>query len=122
MTMPCGRTPNDREGPMRLELTVLGSASQAPTRERGQGGYVLRWDDEWILFDPGEGCQRQLLHAHLSAAHITRVCITHFHGDHCLGLPGFLQSRALTTDATADALLRRGPGGVCGAAAVMFGY
>ena len=82
---------------MRLELTVLGSASQAPTRERGQGGYVLRWDDEQILFDPGEGCQRQLLYAHLSAAHITRVCITHFHGDHCLGLPGFLQSRALTT-------------------------
>lgn len=83
---------------MHLELTVLGSASQAPTRERGQGGYVLRWDDEWILFDPGEGCQRQLLYAHLSIAHITRVCITHFHGDHCLGLPGFLQSRALTTE------------------------
>jgi ribonuclease Z len=83
---------------MHLELTILGSASQAPTRERGQGGYVVRWEDELVLFDPGEGCQRQILFAGVSAAHITRVCITHFHGDHCLGLPGFVQSRGLVTD------------------------
>lgn len=83
---------------MRLELTILGTASQSPTRERSQGGYVLRWEDERVLFDPGEGCQRQLRLAGVSAAQITRVCITHFHGDHCLGLPGFVQSRALTTD------------------------
>lgn len=82
---------------MRLELTVLGTASQAPTRDRGQGGCVLRWGRELVLFDPGEGCQRQMLLAGVSAARVTRVCITHFHGDHCLGLPGFLQSRALTT-------------------------
>lgn len=83
---------------MRLELVVLGTASQAPTRERGQGGYVLRWADHTVLFDPGEGCQRQLLHARISPARIDRVCITHFHGDHCLGLPGLVQSRALVTD------------------------
>lgn len=83
---------------MRLELTILGTASQSPTRERAQGGYVLRWHDELVLFDPGEGCQLQLLKAGISAARITRVCITHFHGDHCLGLPGFVQSRALATD------------------------
>jgi len=83
---------------MRLELTVLGTASQAPTRERGQGGYVLRWFDEVVLFDPGEGSQRQLLLAKMSPAQIDRVFITHFHGDHCLGLPGLLQSRALSTD------------------------
>ena len=79
---------------MLFELTCLGSASQSPTRERGQGGHVLRWDDELILFDPGEGSQRQLLLAGLSAAAVDRVAITHFHGDHCLGLPGLLQSRS----------------------------
>src|SRR5919198_915964 len=40
------------------ELVVLGTASQAPTRERNHNGYLLRWDDEGILFDPGEGAQR----------------------------------------------------------------
>ena len=83
---------------MRLELTILGTASGAPTRERAQGGYVLRWDDELVLFDPGEGCQRQLLMAGISPARISRVCITHFHGDHCQGLPGLTESHALSTD------------------------
>ena len=77
------------------ELVVLGTASQAPTRERHHNGYLLRWDDEAILFDPGEGAQRQLLLAGVPASAITRVCITHFHGDHCLGLPGVLQRLSL---------------------------
>lgn len=80
---------------MDLELIVLGTASQAPTRDRSQGGYVVRWGDAFVLFDPGEGCQRQLLRAGLSAAKITHVFISHFHGDHVLGLPGLVQSRAL---------------------------
>ena len=61
---------------MRLELVVLGTASRAPTVGRNQGGYLLRWGNELVLFDPGEGCQRQLAKAHVSPAHITRVCIT----------------------------------------------
>jgi ribonuclease Z len=72
------------------ELVILGSSSQVPTRYRNHNGYVLRWDDEVILFDPGEGTQRQLALAHVSAPSITMICITHFHGDHCLGLPGVL--------------------------------
>ena len=43
------------------ELVVLGTASQVPTRYRNHNGYVLRWDDEVVLFDPGEGTQRQML-------------------------------------------------------------
>jgi ribonuclease Z len=77
------------------ELVVLGTASQAPTRARNQNGYFLRWDDQGLLFDPGEGTQRQLLLAGVTAHQITRVCVTHFHGDHCLGLPGVLQRMAL---------------------------
>jgi len=77
------------------ELVVLGTASQAPTRYRNHNGYLLRWDTDGILFDPGEGTQRQLLLAGVASSAINRICITHFHGDHCLGLPGVLQRLSL---------------------------
>lgn len=77
------------------ELVVLGTASQAPTRHRNHNGYLLRWDAEGVLFDPGEGTQRQLLLAGMASSAITRICVTHFHGDHCLGLPGVLQRLSL---------------------------
>ena len=77
------------------ELVVLGTASQVPTRHRNHNGYLLRWDDEVILFDPGEGTQRQMLMAGLPVTPIRRICITHFHGDHSLGLPGILQRISL---------------------------
>jgi ribonuclease Z len=74
---------------------VLGTASQVPTRWRNHNGYVLRWDGEAILFDPGEGTQRQMLMAGLSVSPLTRICLTHFHGDHSLGLPGIIQRISL---------------------------
>jgi len=77
------------------ELVVLGSASQTPTRHRNQNGYLLRWDGVSVLFDPGEGTQRQLLLAGASPTSIHTICVTHFHGDHCLGLPGMLQRLSL---------------------------
>jgi ribonuclease Z len=77
------------------ELVVLGTASQVPTRRRSQNGYFLRWDELGFLFDPGEGTQRQLLRAGVPAAAITSICVSHFHGDHCLGLPGVVQRISL---------------------------
>lgn len=77
------------------ELVVLGSSSQSPTRQRNHNGYLLRWDGEGILFDPGEGTQRQFLFVDATAAATTRICISHFHGDHCLGLPGMIMRLAL---------------------------
>lgn len=77
------------------ELVVLGTASQVPTRERAHHGAALRWDGRTILLDPGEGTQRQLTFARLRSAAITDICITHAHGDHCLGLPGVLQRLSL---------------------------
>lgn len=85
------------------ELVILGTASQVPTRRRNHNGYFLRWAAEQpgdtgnhgILFDPGEGTQRQLLGAGIAAGDITRICVTHFHGDHCLGLPGVIQRLSL---------------------------
>ncbi|MGW7240857.1 ribonuclease Z [Streptomyces sp. NPDC054804] len=73
------------------ELVVLGTASQVPTRHRNHNGYLLRWDGEGILFDPGEGTQRQMLRAGAAAHDLNRICVTHFHGDHCLGLAGVIQ-------------------------------
>jgi ribonuclease Z len=77
------------------ELVVLGTASQAPTRTRHHNGYLLRWDGQGLLFDPGEGTQRQLLLAGVASSAITRICLTHFHGDHCLGVPGVVQRLSL---------------------------
>ncbi|MFJ9612980.1 ribonuclease Z [Streptomyces noursei] len=73
------------------ELVVLGTASQVPTRHRNHNGYLLRWDGQGLLFDPGEGTQRQMLRAGVAAHDINRICITHFHGDHSLGLAGVIQ-------------------------------
>jgi ribonuclease Z len=77
------------------ELVVLGTASQVPTRYRNHNGYLLRWDDEGLLFDPGEGTQRQMVLAGVAASVVNRLCLTHFHGDHCLGVPGIIQRASL---------------------------
>jgi ribonuclease Z len=74
---------------------ALGTASQVPTRSRNHNGYYIRWDDQGFLLDPGEGTQRQMTYAGVSAAQITKIFITHFHGDHCLGLAGVLQRLSL---------------------------
>ncbi|MCB9677295.1 MAG: ribonuclease Z [Alphaproteobacteria bacterium] len=77
------------------EVVALGTSSQVPTRYRNHNGYLLRWDRHGILFDPGEGTQRQMIYANVSATDITRICVTHFHGDHCLGLAGITQRISL---------------------------
>ena len=74
---------------------MLGTGSQVPSRTRNHNGYLLRWDGEGLLFDPGEGTQRQMLRAGVAATDITRICVTHFHGDHSLGLPGVIQRLSL---------------------------
>ncbi len=86
------------------QVVVLGTASQAPTRHRAHNGFVLRWDNQMIMFDPGEGTQRQAILAGTSIARLSAVCITHFHGDHCLGLPGVIQRRALDARSSTNGL------------------
>lgn len=77
------------------ELIVLGTGSQVPTRYRNHNGYLLRWDDQGLLFDPGEGTQRQMIYAEVSVTQITKILVSHFHGDHCLGLAGLSQRISL---------------------------
>jgi len=77
------------------QFFALGTASQVPTVKRNHNGYFLKWDNEGFLFDPGEGTQRQMTLAGIAVSEITKIFITHFHGDHCLGLPGILQRLSL---------------------------
>lgn len=72
------------------DIVILGSSSQQPTRYRNHGAYLVRWNDEGLLFDPGEGTQRQFIFANVAPTCVTRIFISHFHGDHCLGLGSML--------------------------------
>ncbi len=72
------------------DLVVLGTSSQQPTRRRNHGAYLFRWNNEGLLFDPGEGTQRQFIFADVAPPVVTRMFISHFHGDHCLGVGSML--------------------------------
>lgn len=72
------------------DITILGCSSQQPTRFRNHGAYLFRWNEEGLLFDPGEGTQRQFIFANIAPTVITRIFVSHFHGDHCLGLGSIL--------------------------------
>lgn len=72
------------------DLTILGCSSQQPTRLRNHGAYLFRWNEEGLLFDPGEGTQRQFIFANIAPTCVTRIFISHFHGDHCLGVGSML--------------------------------
>ncbi|MBI3236162.1 MAG: ribonuclease Z, partial [Chlamydiales bacterium] len=72
------------------DITILGCSSQQPTRTRNHGAYLIRWNEEGLLFDPGEGTQRQFIFANVSPTCVTRIFVSHFHGDHCLGLGSML--------------------------------
>ncbi|WP_369052596.1 ribonuclease Z [Kineococcus terrestris] len=89
------------------ELVVLGTASQAPTRTRNHNGYLLRWDGTSVLFEAGEGTQRQMVLAGVASPRVERVCVSHRHGDHCLGVPGVLARMAL--DAPGRTVTVHGP-------------
>jgi ribonuclease Z len=80
---------------MSIKLTFLGTASAIPTETRNHLAILLNYKDETLLIDCGEGTQRQFRKAKLNPCKITRLLITHFHGDHVFGLPGLLQTLAL---------------------------
>jgi ribonuclease Z len=76
---------------MDLSLFFVGTAGSVPTARRGLPALLLRRGADRILFDCGEGTQRQLLRS-VGLMDLTDVFITHFHADHWLGLPGMLQT------------------------------
>jgi ribonuclease Z len=72
------------------DIIILGSSAQQPTRNRNHGAYLVRWQEEGLLFDPGEGTQRQFIFADIAPPTVNRIFVSHFHGDHCLGLGSML--------------------------------
>jgi ribonuclease Z len=77
-----------------VELIFLGTSSMVPTKERNHSSILIRFKTNNILVDCGEGTQRQLKLAKISLTKINKILITHWHGDHVLGLPGLIQSMA----------------------------
>ncbi len=75
-----------------MEIVFLGTGSMVPTRERNHSSLLLMYKDEGILLDCGEGTQRQLKMAGVNLNKITKILISHWHGDHVLGLPGLVQT------------------------------
>lgn len=80
---------------MKIPLIFLGTSQAIPTEKRNHTAVLLKYKDETILIDCGEGTQRQFRKAKLNPCKLTRILITHWHGDHVLGLPGLLQTLAL---------------------------
>lgn len=79
----------------KISLTFLGTGNAIPTKLRNHPAILLSYKDESILIDCGEATQRQFRYADLSPSKITRILITHWHGDHILGLPGLLQTLSM---------------------------
>jgi ribonuclease Z len=79
---------------MDLDLVFLGTAGSAPTAQRGLPATLVRRGGERLLFDCGEGTQRQLLQS-TGLVDLEEVFLTHFHADHFLGLPGMIKTFGL---------------------------
>ena len=78
------------------EVTILGTASMVPTKDRHPQAIYLEFKGEGMLFDCGEGCQRQMNKAGISRAKVRRIFISHWHGDHTAGLIGLIKVHELT--------------------------
>ena len=76
----------------KIELTFLGTACMMPTKDRNHQAMFLKYNEHGILLDCGENTQRQLKIAGIKPSNISKILISHWHGDHVLGLPGLLQS------------------------------
>ncbi len=75
-----------------IELVFLGTSCMKPTKDRNPAAVLLQYKGEGLLFDCGEGTQRQLRLANIKPSKISKILLTHWHGDHVLGLPGLIQT------------------------------
>ncbi len=75
-----------------IELAFLGTSSMVPTKERNQSAVLISYKNEGILVDCGEGMQRQFKQKGIPLTKITKILISHWHGDHVFGLPGVMST------------------------------
>ena len=80
---------------MDLDVVFLGTSGSVPTAQRAPTSLLVRRGGERLLFDCGEGTQRQLLRSGIGLVELREVFLTHYHADHYLGLPGMLKTFAL---------------------------
>ena len=80
---------------MDLDVVFVGTAGSMPTARRAPAATLVRRGGERLLFDCGEGTQRQLLRSDVGLVDLEEIFVTHFHADHVLGLPGMLKTFAL---------------------------
>jgi ribonuclease Z len=78
-----------------LDVVFLGTSASVPTAQRAPTALVVRRGGDRLLFDCGEGTQRQLLRSSVGLVELREVFVSHFHADHYLGLPGMLKTFAL---------------------------
>ncbi len=78
-----------------MKLTILGTGSTVPIKERWHVALALQYKGEIILFDCGEATQIRMQQAHINPMKIEKIFISHFHGDHFFGLPGIIYSMAM---------------------------
>lgn len=78
-----------------MNIVFLGTGAPFPTKERNVTAIMVQLGSDAILFDCGEGTQRQMLHTSVSFMKIKRIYISHMHGDHIFGLPGLVQTMGL---------------------------
>jgi len=80
---------------MSIRVIFLGTAGSVPTPERSLPAVLIQRGNEQLMFDCGEGVQRQMIKAKVGFHKKMKIFISHMHGDHVLGLPGLLQTMAL---------------------------
>ncbi|HHE04931.1 MAG TPA: ribonuclease Z [candidate division WOR-3 bacterium] len=78
-----------------VRIIFFGTGGSWPSPDRNVISIGLQVDSEVLLFDCGEGTQRQMMHTNMSFMKIKRIFITHYHGDHFLGLAGLIQTMTL---------------------------
>ncbi|MDG6220950.1 MAG: MBL fold metallo-hydrolase, partial [Candidatus Thermoplasmatota archaeon] len=93
-----------------MRMVFLGTGGSWPSKEAAVSAIALRMPNRTLLFDCGEGTQRQLMFSSVSFMTISHIFISHYHGDHFLGLPGLIQSMSLND--RKDKLVIVGPEGV----------